>query len=407
MSKSYISIFNELENSVKTNCNSIFQEYLVNPYISLIILAEQFNEITGLSIDRKKVSELMKKLGYVRSPEIIKQSRILLGKQGIKAARQEKTSFSDDELIKIYQDQNLSLQKMYEKYGVAPVTLSRLAKERGIDVATQRTIIELLKTLETKHITEDMIKNKYIVDNVTSTKMIEWLNIVLDGDDNVTNKTFENIVKHLDIYKTDKQIIETRGAQSRATLVENIKKLRKAGFDSSDSLAKYYEDNKNITCQMLIRELNSKIDSDDVPFTTRWIERHMYPLLSVGRLYGVSRGELALLTFVESIYSGTIVSNNRQLIAPYEVDIYLPEINLAIEFNGDYWHSDKFLVPNHGKSSHDYHSHKLSKGLDKGVNVIFVWESDWEFNTDSIKADIIDAILNGNINDSLLKLSSV
>lgn len=30
---------------------------------------------------------------------------------------------------------------------------------------------------------------------------------------------------------------------------------------------------------------------------------------------------------------------NRQLIKPYELDIVIPELHLAIEFNGSYWHS--------------------------------------------------------------------
>ena len=39
----------------------------------------------------------------------------------------------------------------------------------------------------------------------------------------------------------------------------------------------------------------------------------------------------------------TIIRNDRQLIKPYELDILIPELNLAFEFNGDYWHSDKVI----------------------------------------------------------------
>lgn len=35
----------------------------------------------------------------------------------------------------------------------------------------------------------------------------------------------------------------------------------------------------------------------------------------------------------------TIQTNNRSLLEGYEVDIYIPEVNLAVEINGIYWHS--------------------------------------------------------------------
>ena len=37
----------------------------------------------------------------------------------------------------------------------------------------------------------------------------------------------------------------------------------------------------------------------------------------------------------------TIQTNNRSLLEGYEVDIYIPEVKLAIEWNGIYWHSLK------------------------------------------------------------------
>ena len=46
-----------------------------------------------------------------------------------------------------------------------------------------------------------------------------------------------------------------------------------------------------------------------------------------------------LTEFITDIYHGEIVASDRDVISGFELDLYLPELNLAIEVNGDYWHS--------------------------------------------------------------------
>lgn len=53
-----------------------------------------------------------------------------------------------------------------------------------------------------------------------------------------------------------------------------------------------------------------------------------------------SIGENQVIDYIKSIYEGPVEVHNRSVIAPLELDIYLPELNLAIEYNGDYWHSE-------------------------------------------------------------------
>lgn len=65
-----------------------------------------------------------------------------------------------------------------------------------------------------------------------------------------------------------------------------------------------------------------------------------------------------------------IVENDRTIISPKELDVYIPEKGIAIEFNGLYWHSEKYR----DKHEH-YDKWKLCK--DKGVSLIQIWEDDW------------------------------
>lgn len=67
---------------------------------------------------------------------------------------------------------------------------------------------------------------------------------------------------------------------------------------------------------------------------------------------GVSKEENQVLEYVKSVYTGAIIQSSRRLIHPYQIDILLEDVNLAIEFNGLFWHSS-----NHG-TDQNYHFRK-------------------------------------------------
>lgn len=77
-----------------------------------------------------------------------------------------------------------------------------------------------------------------------------------------------------------------------------------------------------------------------------------------------------------------VVSNSRRIIPPYEVDIYIPRIRLAIEVHGVYWHSEKF-------QAHQRDMIKYDMLRAAGVDVLVVWEDDWVRNPDAIMATIM------------------
>lgn len=84
----------------------------------------------------------------------------------------------------------------------------------------------------------------------------------------------------------------------------------------------------------------------------------------------VSNVEKELYSFVSSVYTGEICNNVRDIIPPYELDIYIPDMHVAIEFNGTYWHSSLY-------KDKDYHYNKSKACEDKGIRLIHVWEYEW------------------------------
>lgn len=81
--------------------------------------------------------------------------------------------------------------------------------------------------------------------------------------------------------------------------------------------------------------------------------------------------------------------NTRLIIGPQEIDIYISSHNLAIEFNGTYWHSQNF------KLNKWYHQFKVEKCHRLGIRLLHIYE--WEWKNDRQKClDKINYYLNNN-----------
>jgi hypothetical protein len=97
-----------------------------------------------------------------------------------------------------------------------------------------------------------------------------------------------------------------------------------------------------------------------------------------------SGSEMELVKFISSVYNKTIITN-RKIIYPYELDIYLPDDDLAFEFNGLYWHSED-------QKGKNYHYIKTKKCEESGIELTHIWEDDWVYNNDIIKSIILNKL---------------
>lgn len=117
---------------------------------------------------------------------------------------------------------------------------------------------------------------------------------------------------------------------------------------------------------------------------------HRYSLEEYTGMYNeFSELEKELYDYIKSIYNGKILENNRTIIPPLELDIFLPDKNIAIEFNGTYWHSDK-VKPK------DYHRYKSLKCAEHRIQLIHIYEYEWLNNKDMIKQYLKDILQENN-----------
>lgn len=68
----------------------------------------------------------------------------------------------------------------------------------------------------------------------------------------------------------------------------------------------------------------------------------------------------------------------------------------AIEFNGEYWHSDKMIIPNHNITALSYHTMKHDAIINAGMVPLFAWEDDWLNHHDMLVSYLHAVIDDGN-----------
>ena len=84
-----------------------------------------------------------------------------------------------------------------------------------------------------------------------------------------------------------------------------------------------------------------------------------------------SIGEQEVSQLVSELVSSEVILNSRSVISPYELDMYVPDKGIAIEFNGVYWHTEA-----QGKDK-SYHYNKWKMCKDAGIDLVTVWEDSW------------------------------
>ena len=96
-----------------------------------------------------------------------------------------------------------------------------------------------------------------------------------------------------------------------------------------------------------------------------------------------SKDENEIAKILSNTYNINIQQREHSLIKPLELDIYLPDYKIAIEYNGLRWHSDKF-----GKSK-KYHYNKMIRCNENGIKLMTIFSDEYINNKDIV----IDKIL--------------
>ena len=286
---------------------------------------------------------------------------------------------SKDDLYKLYITDNLSIAKISEAYNVSTkYILTKLnnyeIKKDTSDITSSRIKTNLEKYGSENPSSSDIIKNKrketvkskYGVDNVFQNEevkeKIKSTNIEKYGVDNPNKcKNIRDKIKETCIKKygteTPSQNITT---YNYFTTEETARDFLNENF--------YMKTPMEVACELgysyrgFLRIL-SKFNIKDILNFNSYSSKYEDELEEIIKSFGITN----------------IIRNSKKELHGKEIDIYLPDYKLGIEFNGSYWHSEE----SHNKM---YHYEKSNIGKENGIFIYHIFEYEW---LDEIKKEKI------------------
>lgn len=157
-------------------------------------------------------------------------------------------------------------------------------------------------------------------------------------------------------------------------------------------------------CKQCGKEFETYVNWSFVPNGIRTLARCItcFPYMM-----GVSKEEQEVLDYVRSISKCEVIyqkdsSINRTVIPPYELDIWIPDLKIAIEFNGMYWHSKKH-ADDEGKPYVNKHLMKTIMCESLGIRLIHIYEDEWiDQNSRTRIKSLLDNYINNRFDFSEL-----
>ena len=289
-----------------------------------------------------------------------------------------------------------------EKYGVDNAFKSEEIKKKIRQTNLEKYGVEYNSQLkECKEKSKQTKLEKYDNETYNNPKKFKQTCLEKFGVEN----TFQNEECKEKIKKTN---LERYGIENPANLPENKAKSIEGKIKScKNKLKEQFPNIVNIDYDKSEIEMKCDFGKEHI-FTTdiglfknRVIHNNILCTICNPCQNNISSEELRLRKFIEENYKGEIICNSKKIINPLELDIYLPELNIAFEYNGLFWHCEL-------NKENDYHYNKSKLCGDKNIKLYYIWEDDWLDKQDIIKSKIL-CLLNKNeyiISDNIKELKT-
>jgi len=102
------------------------------------------------------------------------------------------------------------------------------------------------------------------------------------------------------------------------------------------------------------------------------------------RNYNTSKQEKEISDFIKLHYCGLLLNNDRQTIGK-ELDIYLPDLHVAIEHHGLYRHCELYKSKNN-------HKNKFKLCKDKDIKLFQIFGDEWQYRKEICKSMILNML---------------
>lgn len=147
--------------------------------------------------------------------------------------------------------------------------------------------------------------------------------------------------------------------------------------------------NSHFNASPKVYELEELLGCTDTPIYDVLIKHNCQNLIH----RSISSMEKEILEFIKENYDGEVIHNDKKVISPYELDIYIPNKKFAIECDPTATHNSSFKDPWGGlPKSYNYHKMKTDLCEQKGIVLFHVFGYEWKSRKEILKSMIMNAL---------------
>lgn len=295
-----------------------------------------------------------------------------------------------DQIINDYLNENFSIEKLAKKYNLGKLKLKKILLDNNIQLKT--------KGGQIKHTLVDFnvdIKNKDLCCN-NCQKIFSDVENKSGAITQHMKKCFPNISIPNKLFRSNyKKNNGTYWHFQYFTLKDKLQKetfvCPECGWETYDvnnntgAITKHIESKHISVSEFIVKHPNLQFifnKFNNSPLVTKDLtEKYVSNLINISsdNITYRSKAEIEICEFLEENDIKYSVCD-KKILNGVELDIFIPKYNLAIEYNGLYWHSEK-----QGKGKY-YHIDKTNKCLEKDIRLIHIFSDEWLNKSDIIKS---------------------
>ena len=338
--------------------------------------------LEDLDVNRKKFEEIRDETGLDGS-EIRKMNEKILTKYKWKTkARINRYN----ELAKI----NWNKIKQRYKAGESPITLAKEYNTSSHLIITQLEEERLFdynrSTLTKNKIAEEKIQeldDDFIIELIQNNELdsvdLLWRK-ALNKYPWLLRRQFLSKIDELGLKRTKEEINAIKSIKSKVPenkdywIKVNGYKAVEEIFGSDEIMTEKYLNGELGSYKKIVDKINKEI-SFDYTISQRQVEKIIYN--SPNYVSRKSAGQTQLYNFIKNTFEELEVIEEYPLSDNKRIDIFIPELKIGFEFNGDYWHSEAMIEYNYGKTAYRFHKERTEEAAELGIKLLYVWEDDW------------------------------
>ena len=279
--------------------------------------------------------------------------------------RKPKIDIPKDKLKELYIDKNWSRTDVANYFGVKESTITIYCRKYNIEYKTQEQKYQnCTKTVKEKYGVENQFQRKEVKEKAKETCLNKYGTEYYQSTDEYEQKV--KLTKKLrygyENYNNYKKMRET--CLKKYNIYVPSMKIGKREYydllDSKEKIIKFINDNNIVNIRHLAKVMNMKES-----YVQHKINEHELKYMFD---YHKSYMEKEIQDYIANYYPDSV--NNYDIERNKELDVYIPSLNIGIEFDGNYWHSEEVK----GKNA------QLDKTLlceKYGIFVYHIFEYEW------------------------------